>query len=180
MFSVLFKNSVIVISLMLFCLKGKTQENLYSDSISVNFFLLDQCKISEFYAPSLHKFAEEYDEFHFVGYFPNFSSKKIAIDKFSISYQIPFDLKTDYFKSKTQKFDVTILPTVVVFDEKREKILYKGKIDDRFHSVGKQKRYVKNHYLKNALKNIESNKSIDTAFTQAVGCFVNFADSLSK
>ena len=159
-----------------------SQKVHYSDSISVKFFMLDECRICQNYGPDFKKLYDVYasDEISFVGYFPNFSSKKKNIDKFKKTFSIPFELKTDYYKTQTKKFGAEILPTVVVYDEKKKIVLYAGRIDDRYHKIGKQKRVITSYDLINALDSIIADKPILIKNTQPIGCFINFADNISN
>lgn len=159
-----------------------SQSDLYSDSISVKFFLLDECRICQYYGPEFQQYYEDYknDQIDFIGYFPNFSSKKENIARFKETHSIPFPLKTDYFKTQSKKFNAEVLPTVVVYDEVKKAILYAGRIDDRYHKVGQQKRVITSYDLKNALDSILADKPISVKNTQAIGCFINFADNISK
>jgi len=144
--------------------------------------MLDECRICQNYGPEFKKYYHEYasDTIDFIGYFPNFSSKKQNIDKFKKTFSIPFKLKTDYFKTQSKKFNADILPTVVVYDEKKEIILYAGRIDDRYHKVGQQKRVITSYDLRNALDSIIADKPINVKNTQPIGCFINFADNISN
>lgn len=164
--------------------KDATTDNtsLYSDSISVIFFMLDECRICQYYGPEFQEYANTYidDQISFVGYFPNFSSKKKSIAQFKEKYNIPFDLKTDYYKTQSKKFEAEVLPTVVVYDEIHEVVLYSGRIDDRYHKVGQQKRVISSYDLKNALDSIVAGEPITVKKTQPIGCFINFADNISR
>lgn len=161
---------------------ASAQQELYSDSISVHFFLLDECRICQYYGPLLKEYHEEFasETISFKGYFPNFSSKKDQIDQFKEDNQVPFDLKTDYFKKRSRKYDLRLLPTVIVYDEKKKQLLYKGRIDNRFYGVGKQRQVTTRFDLKSALDSIVNQQPIKEKSTQAVGCFINFADNISK
>jgi thiol-disulfide isomerase/thioredoxin len=158
------------------------QKTSYSDSITVNFFLLDECRICQYYGPLLGELYDNYhsDEINFAGYFPNFSSKRAQIAEFKASNKIPFELKTDYYKKRSKKYNLEVLPSVVIYDEIAEKVLYTGRIDNRFYGVGRQRQVTSSHDLVEALDAIVNKQTISNNSTQAVGCFINFADEISR
>ena len=143
---------------------------------TVYLFLLHDCVICQSYAPSLEKIHQEYkDRFDFVAVFPNFISKKPDIDTFMKEYGLSMTTKTDYFKGLTKKLGVEVTPTVVVFDEVNQGILYFGRIDDEFASLGVRRPVVKEFDLLNALRWISS-KSDYVKSTSPIGCFINFGE----
>lgn len=148
-----------------------------SKPYSVYLFLLDDCVICQSYTPELIRLDSIYNSsFDFVGYFPNFVSKKEKITAFKEKYAIPFELKTDYFKTLVKKYEISVTPEVVVVDNSSEEVLYKGRIDDEFVQIGKRRRVILNKDLENALKDIQAGRKVAVNETVAVGCFINFND----
>lgn len=147
---------------------------------TVYIFLLDECKICREYGPELKKYSEKFqsDKIEFVGVFPNFSSKKENIEKYKSEFDLKFELKTDYFKKLSNKFGARVLPEVFVYDAITDSVVYSGRIDDRYVSIGKRKRIIKNYELENALQSIVENQDIKINKTEAVGCFINYNDNL--
>lgn len=153
-------------------------QNLYSDSITVNYFLLDACVITIQLTPEMNKIADEYEseQLIFQGFFPNLSSTPELREKFVEKYNIIFPTYSDYFKKKSSTLEATIAPQVVVYDEKQKRILYSGRINDLYAAVGNRRRSAKTHDLRAALDQIIQQKPIATSQTQAVGCFINFRE----
>jgi len=116
------------------------------------------------------------DEIEFIAYFPNLSSKPIKIEEFKEDFNINVPSKTDYFKSKALALNATVCPMVVVYDEINKSILYHGRIDDSFASIGKRRRVITNSDLRNALESIVANEEIRVPKTEAIGCFINFKE----
>ena len=146
----------------------------YSDSISVNLFLLDECKISQFMTAEINDLYNDYqsDQIHFTAYFPNFSSKPDKIKKFVEKYKVLVPYKTDYFKTKTAQFRATVVPEVFVYDEVHKRVLYQGRIDDSYARIGKRRRRNISRDLRNALESISKNQVIQIDSTTAIGCFI--------
>ncbi|MEL6988150.1 MAG: hypothetical protein AAGK97_09995, partial [Bacteroidota bacterium] len=117
------------------------------------------------------------EQIEFIGLFPNFVSKPKNIAHFKKEYKIPFELKTDYYKSKSTQFGVTVTPEVVVYNETTDEVLYKGRIDNTYFKIGKQRSVTTEHELKDALTSIKEGKEILIKETEAVGCFINFNEN---
>lgn len=151
-----------------------------NDSLTVYFFMLDECRICQEMAPEINAIHQKYTpkNIGFVGLFPNVASKPSGIDKFKKKYKIHFATQTDYYKKMCHQFDAEILPTVVVFNETSQKIEYKGAINDLFYQAGKRRHQVTQHYLREALDSLLLGKSPEIRQTQAVGCYINFNDNL--
>jgi hypothetical protein len=150
----------------------------YSDSISVNFFLLDQCIVTANMTQEIERLYQEYDKapFFFQGYFPNISSKPEAIKAFMDKFGLTLPWKTDYFKKRSKALGAEVAPQVVIYDEKEKAILYSGRINDSFKAVGQRRRGPITHDLEQALRSISSNEIVQNPRTQAVGCFINFSE----
>ena len=156
---------------LIFCVSSYAQEQNYT----VKLFLLDDCVICQSYTPLINNLYDEYNEdFKFVGYFPNFRSKKDGIESFRNKYNIAFDLKTDYFKKETNQYGVKVTPEVIVKDNMSGDVIYQGRIDDEFLSIGRRRRVVKSNDLSNALNSIKNQTPIINSKTEAIGCYINF------
>jgi hypothetical protein len=155
-------------------LPSKANPTESKDTIIVYIFLHESCIISQYYTLPLKELHEEYanENIQFIGVFPNFSSKPDKIEELKKKYQIPFELKTDYYHTKKEKFGATVTPEVVVYNQSENKIIYKGRIDDAYARVGKRKRVTTTSELKNVLESIRNNQPIMVSNTQAVGCFI--------
>ncbi len=161
-----------------FLLSTNLKAQLYSDSISVNFFLLDDCIICQKSSPYIEAIYQDFgnDTFHIQAFFPNFVSKPKNIESFLNKFNLSIPYKTDYFKNKSTQLNATVLPEVIVRDEKQERILYQGRINDLFAGVGKQRRVIRHHDLRNALLSIQKQEEIKVKNTEAVGCLINFGE----
>ena len=146
----------------------------YSDSISVNFFLLDECRISQNISGEMNRVIDTYtnDRFHYVSYFPSVSSTEEKIHDFRNTYKLSIPYFTDYTKEKAHFYGATIAPEVVVYDEKHQKLLYRGRIDNSYDKVGSRRRVVTSKDLFDVLSAIEKGEKIKSQETKAIGCFL--------
>ena len=173
----------IVLAFLLFSFTIQAQRNnettrnisrQIQDSITVYIFLHESCVISQYYTLPLRELQEEYanENVQFIGLFPNFSSKPNKMETFKEKYQIPFELKTDYYHRKKEEFEATVTPEVVVYNESKGQLIYRGRIDDAYARVGKRKRVTTTSELKDVLESIRNNQPIMVSNTQAIGCFI--------
>lgn len=163
-------------TIVVFLLAMQTiQSQEYSDSISVNLFLLDECRISQNISGEINYVHENFNEapFHFVCYFPNKSSTSEKIEGFMEDYKLDIPYQTDYTKEQTRFYGATIAPEVVVYDEKNHKLLYRGRIDNSFDKVGSRRRVITSRDLRDVLTAINNNETIHEKETSAIGCFIN-------
>ena len=65
----------------------------------------------------------------------------------------------------------TITPEAVVLDA-RQRVVYRGRIDDRFVELGRERPAATRRDLRNALTAALAGKPVSPAKTQAVGCFI--------
>lgn len=154
------------------------QLNAQKDSITVYYFLAEECVICQQYTPTMNRLYASYnsEDLSFVGLFPNRFSKEEGIKNFKVKYNIEFPLKREFFQSKTKLFGAEITPEVVVYNETKAKIIYKGRIDNLFVRVGKRRRVVTKTELEDVLKSLVTGESMHVKNTSSIGCYINFVN----
>ena len=147
-----------------------------TDSFTVYYFLGEECKICQYYSLTFNELHDTFasDSIQFVGLFPNHFSTEEGIDKFKSDYKIPFVLKREYFQTKTQKFEVKITPTVVVYNETEERVVYKGRIDDSYYKLGRRRRVITSEELKDVLTSIRNGEAVTTKPIEPIGCVITY------
>jgi hypothetical protein len=154
---------------------GSTFGQNYSDSITVNLFLLDECRISQSISGEIRYVDKTYNQgpFYFKAFFPSETSTEEKINQFMRSYSLDIPYETDYTRAKTNFYGATVAPEVVVYDEKNEKLLYRGRIDNSFADVGIRRRVITSRDLRNVLDAIIAGQEIEIVETKAIGCYLN-------
>jgi peroxiredoxin len=145
------------------------------DSISVYVFLSETCPICQNQTLTLRQLYEQFSAkgVLFTGLFPNTEySNNESIQKFRKKYKIDFELKKDEGQKLVKKFSATITPQVFVVRNSTQEILYRGKIDNGFESIGKKRQVITQQYLKDALESVVNRNEIKVKETQPVGCFI--------
>jgi thiol-disulfide isomerase/thioredoxin len=164
----------IILSLLLvFSISGISQDR---DSITVYYFLGEDCKICQYYTPTMNELYEKYnsEDVSFIGLFPNHFSSPDSIDIFKQKYAIPFTLKKEFFLTKTKEFDVKLTPEVVVYNETTEEIMYQGRIDNSYYKLGRRRQVVTSHELRDVLRCIVDGREVDVPAATPIGCLISF------
>jgi hypothetical protein len=69
-------------------------------------------------------------------------------------------------------YGVTTTPEVVVKDE-RNRLRYRGRIDDRYYAPGKRRQQVTHHDLQIVLQRLLRGEEFAFQPTEAIGCLLN-------
>lgn len=144
------------------------------DEIRVYVFLHESCRISQFYTPTLKELHKKYSSksIVFEGIFPNPKTEKEDIETFQKKYELSFDMVVDDKQGLTNKLGAMVTPEVIVYNLSKEKILYKGRIDDSYFRVGKRKQVTTTSELKDVLEAIQNGEPVNVEFKDAIGCFI--------
>ncbi|MCI4671700.1 MAG: redoxin domain-containing protein [Bacteroidia bacterium] len=146
-----------------------------SDSITVYLFLSEDCPICQYYSLELNELYQSYGaEIGFIGLFPNRASTERKIKEFKEKYKFEFPFKREYHQTISKKFGVKITPEVVVYNEDQKKIVYQGRIDNTYASLGRRRNSPTQTELRDVLHSIHTQKPIKTQNATAVGCFITF------
>ena len=136
-------------------------------------FVSVECPISNRYAPEvrrLHeKFAAQGVEFSLV--YTNPMEPAAAIRRHLKDYSYPMRALRDPRQELAKVAGATITPEAAVFDA-RGRVLYRGRIDDRYVSLGVERPVATRHDLDAALTDIVAGNAPREATTQAVGCYI--------
>jgi peroxiredoxin len=144
------------------------------DSIRVLVFLAESCPICRNVTPELNRVYTQFNDkgISFLGVFPNRASTPETRKLFQQKFSLSFPLIADEERMLTQKWDAKITPEVFVIRIKDEKILYRGKVDNSYETLGRRRTVVTEHFLFNALSQWLKGLSPDPEKTTAVGCFI--------
>src|SRR5262245_44320190 len=140
---------------------------------AVIIFVLHDCPISNKYAPEIQRLADEFTQkritFYLVQVDPQLSPKDARQHAKDYRYKLPILLDREH--ELVRHFKATTAPEVVVIGE-NQKVLYRGRIDDRYAAVGKPRQQVQRQDLRLALAAIVAEKPIEVAETKAIGCYI--------
>ncbi len=158
--------------------KGLEGETIYpfekSNANAIVFiFVCTDCPVACRYVPEFNKIHDEYEKkgikFWLV-YSDDRESEKIIKEHLK-DYQHKISACCDYDQSLVQLTKATVTPEAAVFNSKGE-LVYRGRIDNRYHDFGKTRTEATKHELRDALDAILDNRDIAIPKTKAVGCFI--------
>lgn len=156
---------------------GKGNPVLFTEKVSGNasvyFFLSPECPLCQSYALTIQQLFAEFSKqgIEMIGIIPGTDFSAATIADYQKRYHIPIPLYTDEQLVLVKKYKVTITPEVIVLD-KNNKVVYQGRIDNWAYALGKKRKVITEHNLKDALTSIIKHKPIVVAKTKAIGCFI--------
>jgi hypothetical protein len=143
-----------------------------AEPIRVLVFTTTDCPISNRYAPEIQRLAAKFaDQARFVLVYP------VATDspKLIREHRKRFGYSLESIRDTTQKLvkqtGVTVTPEVAVMAG--ERIVYRGRIDDRYVDLGRERPSPTQRDLENALSALIAGKPIAAPETRAVGCILS-------
>lgn len=155
---------------------GKTHDQLDASSKLANvlYFITNDCPISNQYAPEINRICDEYSAKNVGCYLvyidPTLSTEAIRHHTADYSHDccaVIHDTKHALVKQINAK--VTPEAALVSADGK---VLYQGRINNFYAALGKPRRFVTVHDLRDALEATLAGESVENPTTQALGCFI--------
>lgn len=145
----------------------------------VYFFLLEDCKISQAYISEIKRIEKEFanDSIHFIALFPNATSTEQSVETFNKKYKLPMPCKQDLQRMVADRYQISVLPEVLVINETQHQKLYQGRIDNLFVAIGKRRKKASEFDLKEVLKGIVNGQQLPYRKTAAIGCFLSHWDN---
>ena len=142
-------------------------------ALTVLIFVSIDCPVSNRYAPEIKRM---YDDFsprgvRFQLVYPNPLDSDEAIDNHLREYGYPAIAARDRDHALVKAAGATITPEAAVFDS-RGRLVYLGRIDDRFVELGRERPAATQHDLRDALAAVLAGTPVTHPRTQAVGCFI--------
>ena len=153
---------------------------------NVIFFVATDCPISNSYAPEIQRICKDYgprgvgcsliyEDLDLPGV-----NLEVSVRKHLQEYRydaIPTAIDTSRAIAKRAKASVT--PEAVVVD-RAGKIRYRGRIDTFYAALGKPRREVTEHDVRDALDAVLAGRSVSKPETEALGCFIADPSLLRK
>ena len=143
-----------------------------ADRPTVYVFTTTDCPISNRYAPEIKRLAEKFEgqtKFVLVYPVPSDSPELIREHKKKFAYSIESVRDTDQKLVKMTR--VTVTPEVAVM--RGSTLLYRGRVDDRYVELGRERPKATQHDLEDALHAAIAGKPIAQRETQAIGCILS-------
>ncbi len=145
-----------------------------SPQYCVYLFLLEECKITQAYVPEIRSLNEQYrnDSIEWLALFPNPSSSVASVQNFLKKYGLALPWAMDADQKYADQFNIAVMPEVIVWDNHKRRVLYKGRINNLFAHIGKRRNRATEHDLRDVLDAIVRGQQVVIRETQAVGCLL--------
>ena len=152
----------------------RTPLKVAQGEIAAVFFVSHDCPVSNFYSQEIRRICDEYEakgvRCSLVYIDPTLSdaaARKHAGEYAHGGYPKFVDRKHQLVAAT----GATVTPEVVVI-RPDESIAYKGRIDNFYVALGKKRRVVTEHDLREALDAVVAGKAVAKAETSPVGCYI--------
>ncbi|MES2560017.1 MAG: redoxin domain-containing protein [Bacteroidota bacterium] len=139
----------------------------------VYYFLSPECPLCQSYSLTIRKLHEDFakQNIEMIGIIPGTDFSAAEILAFEMKYKIPIRMYRDEQFALVGKYEATITPEVVVVN-KEGAVMYQGRIDNWAYELGKKRKVITEHNLRDALSAIINNQPVKVKQTKAVGCFI--------
>jgi protein-disulfide isomerase len=138
---------------------------------TVYVFTTTDCPISNRYAPEIERLATKFKgKAHFVLVYPVATDSPQMIREHLKKFAYSIETLRDADQRLVKQTGVTVTPEVAVM--KGDRVMYRGRIDDRFVDLGKERAVVTTHDLESALEALLAGKPVPQPETRAVGCIL--------
>ena len=139
---------------------------------TVLLFVMTDCPISNRYAPEVRRLHDEFAGA--VRFWLVYVDAQRPVDdlrEHRDSFGYPFGALRDVDGALVALAGATVTPEAAVFDA-AQRMIYRGRIDDRFVSFGVARRAPRTRDLQDRLRRIVAGESLAFSETRAVGCYI--------
>jgi len=143
------------------------------NQVTVLVFVRGDCPVSARYAPTLQRISKKYAErAKFWLIFPDKNESPADMRSYVAQYRYQFPALADPSHALTALSHVQITPEVAVFDRARH-LVYDGRIDDWYISLGKSRLSPTTHELEDGIRAAAAGKAVAQSEIRGVGCYIS-------
>jgi thiol-disulfide isomerase/thioredoxin len=133
-------------------------------------FVRTDCPISNRYAPEIERLYLAYaQQVAFYAVYPDSQESAEAIQKHRSEYKFTVPVLRDPSHALVKLAEAQVTPEAAVFSARGE-LIYHGRIDNRYVSVGKAMNRATRADMENALQAVLAGRPVKQAVTRAIGC----------
>jgi hypothetical protein len=140
---------------------------------AVFIFVSTECPVSNRYAPEVRRLHDAFASkgVRFTLVYPNPSESAPAIREHLTAYSYPAEALRDPSHAFVKLAEISITPEAAVYAADG-RLVYRGRIDDRYVNLGVERPAATQHDLADALTDVLAGRPVREPRTQAVGCYV--------
>lgn len=143
-----------------------------AEPIRVLVFTTTDCPISNRYAPEVRRLAARFKgQAEFVLVYPVATDSPDMIREHVRKFAYSLETIRDIDHKLVKLTGVTVTPEVAVLVGSRQ--VYRGRIDNRFVELGRERQVPTERDLEKALEALRAGQAVATAETRAVGCMLS-------
>lgn len=154
--------------------RGRTHSlDEYSDSkVVVLAFLGTECPLAKLYGPRLASISKKYANkgVTILGVNSNRHDSITEISAYARIHEIDFPILKDLDNRIADQVGATRTPEILILDKERV-VRYHGRVDDQY-GVGYIRDEPQQSFVTNAIDDLLASRSVKTASTEVVGCFI--------
>jgi peroxiredoxin len=162
----------LLIVLIAFLCSGSALRAQELTGVQVIVFISPVCPICQYYALPLRDLHREFapSGVEFLALAPGKQFTTGELVDFREKYAIPFPVEAD-ISGMHYTLKARITPEVFVLDHNGT-VIYSGRIDDSYAAVGKKRRVVTQHELRDVLLQLQSKRTPSVTSQPAIGCLI--------
>lgn len=139
---------------------------------NVLLFVMTDCPISNRYAPEVRRLHDEFaGAVRFWLVYVDAHRPPDELREHRASFGYPFAALLDVDGALAALAGATVTPEAVVFDA-AQRMVYRGRIDDRYVSFGVARRAPRTRDLHDRLRRLAAGETLAFSQTRAVGCYI--------
>ncbi len=142
-----------------------------AEKFGVYVFLSNDCPVANRYAPEIRRIARKFEGkgVRFWMVHPLEGETLASIREHAELYELPGTVVRDDGGTLARHMGITVTPEVAVVDQE-SRILYRGRIDDRYPALGQKRNRPTRRDLNDALAAVLAGEPVAVPRTKAVGC----------
>ena len=137
-------------------------------------FISTDCPISNRYAPEIRRVEEGFTRsgFKFWLVYADPDASPDAIRKHVKDYNLPQQILRDPHHTLVRLAQARVTPEAAVFLA-GSRLVYHGRIDNRYADLGKERQIATQHDLEDVLKAILQDRPVPYSTARAIGCYIS-------
>lgn len=146
---------------------------LLGEEGAVLLFLDPDCPVSQKYGATIRKLSRQFEEkgIQTVAIYPVVNIDGDKVNAFADEYQYEFTHLLDPRMELSKSIQASVTPEAYLLNSKGE-VIYHGAIDNWYYELGRYRRVVTQHFLKDAVRAYLQHKPIAQKETEAIGCMI--------
>lgn len=136
-------------------------------------FISPECPLCQAYSLSINNLYCEYHPkgIELLGIVSGTLFSVREIENYKNKYNLQIPLYLDKNKYLSQKYNASITPQAILIN-RTDTILYSGRIDNWSYALGKKRKNITEHSLKEAIEDVINSRTVRIPITKAIGCFI--------